>query len=140
MTPTAKAGIHWFALVSVAATSGFLVWLSQRLVHVLAAKDWCYIAVGADKAAPATGNIDALTACVGLLTLQVKALALDSHIAIGTMALCLAVLVVVVLANARLELDAGAAGVHTKIGGDAGDAAQETADAAQAKADDIKGE
>lgn len=140
MTPKSKAGIHWFALVAVASTSAFLVWLSQWLVRTLAARDWCYTAIGADRVTPNTGATDALTACVSLLTFQVKALALDSYIAIGTMALCLAVLVVVVLANARLELDASATGVHTKITGDAVDAAQETADAAQDKADEIKGD
>lgn len=116
-----------FALVCVAVASAYLIYLSNWLVHTLAERDWCYTAIGAERAAPGS-NLDALTACVGLLTLQVKALALDSHIAIGTMALCLAVLVVVVIANARIEGKAGPTGVEGKIGGAA----------EQDKADEVK--
>lgn len=126
--------LHIAALASVTATSAYLIWLSSWLVHTLAARDWCSIAVGADKAtAGLPGGVDALTACVGLLTLQVKALALDSHIAIGTLALCLAVLVVVVIANARIEGKASISGVDLKIGGknDAAAGAQLATDAAK---------
>ncbi|PKB19670.1 hypothetical protein B0I00_1910 [Novosphingobium kunmingense] len=128
--------LHVFALVCVAVTSAFLIWLSLHLIEILAARDWCLTAIGADKASPSTGDIDTLTACVGLLTLQVRALAIDSHIAIGTLALCLAVLVVVVLANARIQLRAGPSGVDGTIGG-AGEGARATAEAAGKKADEI---
>jgi len=109
--------IHAFALICVAVASGFLIWLSMHLVDILAARDWCVRAIGADQASGDGKGIDVMTACVGLLTLQVNALAIDSHVAIGTLALCLAVLVVVVLANARIQGKAGAGGVEGSIGG-----------------------
>lgn len=108
--------LHIFGLLCVAVTSAYLIYLSSRLVDILAARDWCAQAIGADKATNGLpGGVDALTACVGLLTLQVKALAMDSHIAIGTLALCLAVLVVVVIANARIEGKAGPEGLSGGI-------------------------
>ena len=121
--------LHIAGLVCVAVTSAYLIFLSNWLVHTLAERDWCYTAIGAEKAAPGS-NLDALTACVGLLTLQVKALALDSHIAIGTLALCLAVLVVVVIANAHVSGKAGPTGVEGTIGG-AAEGAQAATDAAK---------
>lgn len=133
--------LHAFGLVCVAATSAYLIYLSLWLVQTLAARDWCAQAIGADKATKGLpGGVDALTACVGLLTLQVKALALDSHIAIGTLALCLAVLVVVVIANARLEGKAGTTGVDLKIGSrdDVVVGAQIATDAAQQATEELK--
>lgn len=128
--------LHAFGLACVAVTSAFLIWLSMHLIEILAARDWCLRAIGADRASTSAGNIDALTACVGLLTLQVRALAIDSHIAIGTLALCLAVLVVVVIANARVQLKAGPDGVDGTIGG-AAEGAKATAEAAEKKAAEI---
>lgn len=131
--------LHGFALACIAVTSGFLIWLTMHLVDVLSKPNWCFTAIGADKVAStvgAAGNLDALTACVGLLSLQVRALAIDSHIAIGTLALCLAVLVVVVLANARVQLKASADGGEASIGS-AAEGAKATAEAAGQKADEI---
>ena len=77
-----------------------------------------------------------LTACIDLLKMQLGALAKTLLIVIGTFALCLGVLVVIVLAGARLagkmfgnEIDVSRQ--------DAASGAQETAAAAQETADAI---
>lgn len=93
--------IRFFALICVMATSAYLGVLAWRLVDTLAGPDWCSKALQAERIT-ARDTFVGLTACVDLLKLQLEALALNSHIVIGTFALCLAVLIVIVIAGARL--------------------------------------
>lgn len=121
------------ALLCIAVTSAFLIYMSYLLTTILSARDWCFTAIGADKVSTGSmGSMDTLTACVGLLTLQIKALSLNSHIVTGTMALALAVLVIVVLANARVQGKVGPGGAEGSIGGNVGAAVDETKKAAAA--------
>jgi hypothetical protein len=118
-------------------TSLFIMATSWRLVSILSGRDWCVTAIDAKHATPVSGT-DSLAACVGLLQQQVRALALDSHISIGVLAVCLGVLVVIVLAGARLEGKLGRDGAELNVSRDAGKAADLVADAARDQADVIK--
>lgn len=93
-----------FAVLCVIATSGFLMAIAWKLNTTLSGPGWCATAFGAGKAT-GTAPIKGLDACVGLLTLQLQALSLNSHIVLLTFALCLAVLNIVVLAGARFSAD-----------------------------------
>jgi TRAP-type C4-dicarboxylate transport system permease small subunit len=96
--------IRSFAVICVAVTSTYLMVLGWRLNNTLSGPGWCATAFGAGKAAGAT-PIKGLDACVGLLTIQLNSSSVNSHIVLGTMALCLAVLIIIVIADARFSAD-----------------------------------
>lgn len=100
------------ALLCVAVTSGFIIFMAIKLTNTLASPDWCARAI---KAEELSGKRDA-SSCVDLLMVQVKSLALDNHIYAVTLAVCLAVLVVVVLAKAKLDLEIAKGSAKAKIG------------------------
>lgn len=132
--------VRLFAVVCVAITSGFVMWLASWVIGVLAGPGWCRTALGAEKVSGSDGTIKGLDACVGLLTIQLKALATNSYIMLGVMALSLLVLIVVVIAGAKLDLKVDRDGVAANISADTAKAAQAVADAATDKADEIKGD
>lgn len=131
--------IRSWALAAVALTSLALIGFAAWLIWLLGVADWCGRAVGATKAADARPEY-AVGACFNLLNKQVEALSINSFIALGTLALCLAVLVVIVLAGGKLSFKAGKDGVETDIGRQPEAAAQFVADTAQGAADQVKGE
>jgi len=132
-----KNPIRAVAVVCVAVTSGFIMWMAQWIVGVLAGPGWCRTALGAEKVSGSDGTIKGLDACVGLLTIQLKALATNSYVMLGVIAMCLLVLIVIVIAGARLDFKASSAGVDVNIS-DAPQAAQAVADSAQATANVVK--
>lgn len=130
--------IRAFALLCVAVTSAFLGYLALKLIGVLSSPSWCSTALQAERIT-AKDTFVGLTACIDLLKIQLSALALNSQIVIGTFALCLGVLVVIVIAGARLAGE-GPGGVKFDVSSDpVSRAADEVADAAVDKADEIKG-
>lgn len=110
--------IRTFALVCVAITSGFLMYLAYWLISILSAPDWCTRAIGA--AQQSNRPESAIGSCFVLLQQQIAALALNSHIAIGIIALCLGVLMVIVVAGGKLSFRAGKDGVNADVGSDHG--------------------
>jgi hypothetical protein len=126
------------ALICVAVTSIFIMYMSYWLVDILSAPEWCARAINAERlsADRATSSVDL---CKDLLLKQVGSLAMNSHIYAGVIALCLLVLIVIVIAGGRLNLSASKSGINTSIGKEVDPvaAAQVTADAAQAQADEI---
>lgn len=99
-----KFTIRAFAVLCVAVTSAYLMVIAWKLNNTLSGPGWCATAFGAGKAA-GTQPVKGLDACVGLMTIQLQSLALNSHIVLVTFSLCLAVLVIVVLAGARFSAD-----------------------------------
>lgn len=99
-----KFTIRTFAVVAVVVTSIFLMVLGWRLNNTLSGPGWCATAFGAGKAT-GTEPVKGLDACVGLLTIQLNSLSMALHLVIGTIALCLAVLVIIVIAGARFKGD-----------------------------------
>lgn len=130
------------ALVCVAVTSAFLMWMAYRVNETLSGPGWCRTALGAEKASPTDGTVKGLDACVGLLTIQLKSLATNSHILFGVIALCLLVLIVIVIAGGKLSFQASKEGVSANVGKDVQQAAALAADAtvaaAEKKAEEIK--
>ncbi|MBO9516774.1 MAG: hypothetical protein J7493_01760 [Porphyrobacter sp.] len=103
-----RNSIGTWALVAVAVTSAALIYFAWRLIGLIAAPDWCNRAMG-------TRTDLAMGECFALLRQQVEALAINSHFAIGTLALCLAVLVIIVLSGGRLSFRANRDGVEADI-------------------------
>ena len=93
--------IRVFALVCVAATSGFFAFLAVWLIKIVTSPTWCANAIQAERITP--GNtFQGLTGCIDILKIQVTTAGKALLIVIGTFALCLGVLMVIVVAGARL--------------------------------------
>jgi hypothetical protein len=105
-----RNAIRTWALIAAAVTSAALIYFAWRLIGLIAAPDWCNRALGFESRPDL-----AMAECFGLLQRQVEALALNSHFAIGTLALCLAVLVIIVLAGGRLSFRANKNGVEANV-------------------------
>lgn len=129
--------IRTYALAAVTLTSIALIGFTAWLIWLIGVSDWCGRAIGAGKSADARPEF-AVTGCYNLLDKQVSGLTILAFIALGTLALCLAVLVVIVIAGGRLSFKAGKDGVDVDMSHDAGEAAQVVADAAQNQADAVK--
>lgn len=105
--------IRTWALIAVAVTSAVLIYFAWWLIGIIAAPDWCNRARGfRDRPEFAMGE------CFALLRQQVEALAINSHFAIGTLALCLAVLVIIVLAGGRVSFKANRDGIEADVAHD----------------------
>lgn len=108
--------IRMIAVIIVAVIAAYVMWMGWKLNEVLSGPTWCRTALGAEKASATDGVIKGLDACVGLLKLQLNSLATNSHILFGTVALCLLVLIVIVIAGGRLNVSASKTGVTANIG------------------------
>lgn len=95
--------IRAFAVLCVAVIAGYVMLLGNKVNDTLSGPGWCRTALGAEQASSTDGTIKGLDACVGLLTIQLKSLATNSHILLGTVALCLLVLIVIVVAGAKFS-------------------------------------
>src|SRR4051812_7165765 len=91
--------IRWVAVICVAVTSAYVMFMSHQLLQTLSGPGWCRTALGAEKASSSDGTIKGLDACVGLLTIQLKSLAINSYIFGSVTALCLLTLIVIVIAG-----------------------------------------
>jgi hypothetical protein len=107
--------IRTFAVICVAATSAYVMWMGYRLNETLSGPGWCRTALGAEKASSSDGTIKGLDACVGLLTIQLKSLSTNSHILLGSIALCLAVLIIIVVAGAKFSGEVSASGAKASV-------------------------
>jgi hypothetical protein len=118
------------ALICVAVTSIFLMYMNWKIVNILASPDWCSKALQAEKIS--TQNFGGLTACVDLLTIQLKSLSTNSQIQNGVIALSLLVLIVIVIAGGKLDFSWGKDGASASMSKEtpATEAAKRTATAA----------
>lgn len=130
---SAMGAVRTWALVTVAVTSSAVIGLAIWLTWVLAYEDWCAKAVGATAYAEGRPEF-AIGGCFQLLRLQVEALAWNSHMVIGVLAMCLLTLIVIVIAGGRLTFKGSKDGVEANIG-----AARQVADAADDEATKIEG-
>jgi hypothetical protein len=133
----ARNPISTFAVGCVAATGLYLAYMTNQLLQVLTSPHWCANAIQAEKISPGSTYVG-LTTCVSLLTIQLQAVATGFHISVGSFALTLIVLIVVVIAGAHATFKAGSQGIEGSVGRDAPAAAQTVADSAQTTADVIK--
>lgn len=123
-----------WALLAVALTTGALIYFAYDKTEHLAGADWCGRAVAASRGGERPES--AIQGCFGLMSKQIDALAIDSHIAHGALALALLVLVVIVLAGGKLSFRAGRDGVSGDISRN--EAAERVAHAADEEAERIK--
>ena len=101
-----------FALVVVAVTSAFILYMNWKLTNILAAPDWCARAISAEKLAKARDQ----TSCGELLLKQVGSLAINNHIYAGVIALCLLALMVIVVAAGNISFSVSKSGASANIG------------------------
>ena len=106
--------IRLVAVICTAITSVYIMWMGYRINEVLAGPTWCARAIGADKA-DKNSQVDAAGSCIGLLTIQLRSLATNSHILFGVVALCLLTLIVIVIAGGRLAVSASKTGVSANM-------------------------
>lgn len=111
--------IRTFALVCVAITSIFVMAMIIWLTRLLSDPSWCDRAIGAAK--DASQRASAFGGCFSLLTQQMAALATNSFIFGGCVALCLAALMIIVVAGGKISFSGNKDGVSANISG-AGDA------------------
>lgn len=136
----ARNPISAFAVLCVAATAVFLGYMTHRMVDVLESPEWCGRAVQAERISGE--GFTGLTACVELLTIQLQAMGTGFHISIGSFALTLIVLIVIVVAGARASGKVGTGGLEFDVSRQdaAAKAADKVAGAAVEEAAEIKGE
>jgi hypothetical protein len=115
--PKPRNTIRTYAVVVVSITSAFVIFMCIWLTNILAAPEWCGRALGADRATPGN-SLEGLKACINLMGDQVGALAWNSHIFAATIALCLLVLMVIVIAGGHVSFKADKTGLSGDIGGD----------------------
>lgn len=129
--------IRTFALVCVAITSLFVLGMIAWYTVILTGRDWCSRAMGAAQLASRPES--AIASCYTLLLEQVRALAWNSHIFVGIIALCLLVLMVIVVAGGEVSFKASRSGLQGHIGREVDPkvAAQFVADEAQDAADRV---
>lgn len=113
----AKNPISLFAVLCVAAAASFLGAMALRLAGVLESANWCGKAIQAEKISPGSTYVG-LTTCVELLKIQLQAVAMGFHIALGSFAFSLIVLIVVVVAGARASWKLGPTGMEGNVSRD----------------------
>jgi hypothetical protein len=101
--------IRWAAVVCVAVTSVYIMWMSTKFLAILSSPEWCGKALQAEKIS--SQNFGGLTACTDLLKIQLNAIARGFLINNGTVALCLLTLIVLVIAAGKLDLKANKDGI-----------------------------
>lgn len=127
--------VRFFALICVAVTSAFVMYMRYWQLQTLSSPDWCNRAMKAEQIQDSS-RLDAALACVGLQKVQIEAIATNSFIDGGTIALCLLALMVIVVAGGHLSVASKLGSVN--IGRDKVEAAQHVADEAQDAATEIK--
>ena len=115
--PIIKSPIRGFAVLCVAIIAGYIMWMGWRLSNILSSPDWCSKALQAERISPGNTFVG-LTACVDLLKIQLKAVAIDSHIFAAVVALCLLTLIVIVIAGARAQFSFSKTGVTAAMSHD----------------------
>lgn len=133
--------IRAFAVLVVAVIAGYVMVVGWRLIDILASPDWCSRALGAEKESPGR-TLEGLKACLKSMEAQIGAIAIDSHISQGVVAMCLLTLIVIVIAGGKLNFKADKTGVSGSIGKEDAQAiaaagAEQAANAAKEEAKDI---
>lgn len=111
--------ISTFAVLLVAGLISFLAYMMVWQTNILSSPDWCNRAMKAEQLQEGS-RLDAALACVGLQKIQIEALALDSHINHSGMVMAFVVLIVVVIAGARLAFKLSQTGLEGDMGRDTG--------------------
>ncbi len=135
--------IRTFALVCVAVTSAYVMFMGWTVIQTLSSPQWCARAMGAGSIVGKDKTVAGLEGCVDLLKIQLEALSWASVILLAVIALCLLSLMLIVVAGGKISFKASKTGLEGDIARDddpAPAAAQVVADAAQDKADEIKEE
>lgn len=133
----AKNPVSTFAILCVAGAAIFLGYMTLRISGVLESSNWCAKAIQAERISPGSTYVGLVT-CVELLKIQLSAMALGFHIAVGSFALTLLFLIVVVVAGARASAKLSATGMEFNVGKEAEKAAEHVVEGAKEAAAEVK--
>jgi hypothetical protein len=114
--PSVHNPIRVFAVICVAVTSAFVMYMSYLLIQILSSPEWCGKALQAEKIS--SQNFGGLTACIDLLKIQLGSLAKNSYIFGGVVAMCLLTLNVIVIAGGKLSFNVSKTGAAANMGRD----------------------
>ncbi len=133
LTPLTKIAIWIVSVITL-----FIMVISSVLIYLLQS-DWCAIAVGNAKYVNGRPET-AITGCIDLLKLQVGALATQGWISNVGLVSVLFILMVIVIARGKANVDASATGLKVNVSGnEAVDiAADYVKDAAADAAEEVK--
>jgi hypothetical protein len=93
--------IRAFALLVVTLLSSYMVYANERLITIISSPDWCGKAMQAERILP--GNqFQGLTGCIDIMKIQLEAVSRVLVTNSYTIALSVLVLIVIVVAGARL--------------------------------------
>lgn len=112
--PVVHNPIRVFAVICVAVTTAFVMYMSYLLIQILSSPEWCGKALQAEKIS--SQNFGGLTACIDLLKIQLGSLAKNSYIFGGVVALCLLTLNVIVIAGGKLSFAVSKTGASANMG------------------------
>lgn len=127
--------VRTFALICVAVTSAFVMYVRYWELSILSSPDWCNRAMKAEQL-DSGSRLDAALACVGLQKVQIEAIASNSYIDGGTIALCLLALMVIVVAGGHLSVATKLGSVN--VGRDKVEAAEHVVAGAKEAAAEVK--
>jgi hypothetical protein len=122
--------IRWTAVICVAITSGYIMWLGNKQLNILSSPEWCSKALQAERIS--AQNFGGLTACTDLLMIQLNAIARGFLVSNGVIALCLLALIVIVIAGGQIDLSGLGGSLHLGRKGEATPAAKAATDTAAA--------
>lgn len=106
--------IRAFAVLCVAITSAYVMFMGFRLTDILASPGWCAKALQAERIS--SQSFGGLTACTELLKIQLLAIARIALVDTATVALCLLVLIVIVIAGGKLAFKGDKSGLAGEMG------------------------
>lgn len=135
--------ISAFSVILVAYILGLVTYMMVWQTTVLTSEKWCANAMASERIASTSSDKQAAAAvksCNELLAIQLNAVATDSHMDHGTVAILIIVLVVVVIAGARAAWKLSTSGFEGSVSRDdeVDEAADKVAGAAVDKAEEIK--
>lgn len=115
--PTAGGLVLAFALLCVAVTSGVVIYMRVWETDLLSDPLWCQRIIAAAKTSEQVES--AFGGCFSVMKQQLSAIAVNSHVDAGVLALCLLVLMVIVVAGGKLSFAISKDSASANIGADA---------------------
>jgi hypothetical protein len=105
-----------FAMILIAVITVFLMGMAIWNNYVMASGQWCSAVIGTELATGEAGEVATTANCIALMHDQLTALSIYGYIGMGTLALCVAVLVIIVVAGGRVDISASKSGIDVDIG------------------------
>lgn len=136
-----KNPISTFAVLMVAITLGYLIYMSHWETTVLTGSSWCARSSGLEKMLPGQTvqqALEVLKACNEMQKIQLEAVAWDSHIDHLTFSFVLILLSGVVIAGVKMAFKISKDGAEANVSKDVAAAAEHVVEGAKEAAAEVK--